>query len=115
MVSVKDRDLNEMDEATRREKLRELVEATRRLSDDDVRKLDAEIAAYETKYGITSEQMQEELRTGSRQETNDICAWLLLLRRFDLMIEERVLAIFQPRGAYAQVQEMTQDGRPKNR
>ena len=47
--------------------------------------LDAEIAAFEEKYGISSERLLVELSEGSREETEDVLTWLMRLR-----VRERV-------------------------
>jgi len=87
---VTDKELREASEEERAKKLKALVEATKRLGDEDVRKLDDEITAYEKKYGITTEELKVQLTAGTRQETADICTWLLLVRRFDILVGERV-------------------------
>jgi len=89
-LRVTDKELREASEEERSKRLKALVEATKRLGDEDVRNLDAEITAYEQKYGITTEELQAQLTAGTRQETADICTWLLLVRRFDILIGERV-------------------------
>lgn len=45
-----------------------------------VRVLDAEIAEYEEKHGLSSDQLFEELSSGEREETEEILSWLMLLR-----------------------------------
>lgn len=89
-MRVTDKELRESSEEDFTKKLKALADAVKRLSDEDVRKLDAEITAYEKKYGITSEQMQKEITAGAREETFEICQWLLLIRRFELLIDGRV-------------------------
>jgi hypothetical protein len=45
-----------------------------------VEALYAEIAEYEEKYGLDSNQLLEELSSGEREETEEILSWLMLLR-----------------------------------
>jgi hypothetical protein len=94
-MRVTDKELREASEEERAKKLKALVEATKRLSDEDVRQLDDEITAYEKKYGITSEEMQTQLNAGTREETLEICEWLMLIRRFEVLIGTRVTDMLQ--------------------
>jgi len=45
--------------------------------------INAEIAGYEQRHGLTSEQMIQGLRDQSLQQTHDICGWQIKLKMRD--------------------------------
>lgn len=45
--------------------------------------LNDEISEYERRYEISSARLLEELASGTRRETDEICSWLIRLRRRD--------------------------------
>lgn len=45
----------------------------------DIEAMDAEIAEYEERYGLDSNQLRNELSSGEREETEEILSWLMLL------------------------------------
>jgi hypothetical protein len=45
-----------------------------------IRDLEVQIAEYEERYGVSSQQMLEELSSGEREETEELLDWLMLIR-----------------------------------
>jgi hypothetical protein len=63
-------------------KLREMLAATKQPS-NDVEALNEEISVFEQRYEVASDRMRSDLRRGKRQETWDVCQWLLTLNLRD--------------------------------
>lgn len=72
-------ELREMPEEQRAKAASRLIQGTASAADGQTKQFDVEIAAFEREYGITSEQLVQELYEGTRSETNDIVRWLMLL------------------------------------
>jgi len=72
-------DLAALPAPERQAKLRELSAATRRLPNGELASLEAEIRAYEVRHGIDSETLRREVNAGKRQETWEVCRWLMVL------------------------------------
>lgn len=49
----------------------------------EVRELDARIAEYQQRFGMSSDEMRGKLASGDLVETVDICRWLMLLKLRD--------------------------------
>lgn len=60
----------------RHQMLEDLAQGAQQESSNPLRE---EIAAYETKYEMSSEEMKEKLATGELEETPDISEWVYLL------------------------------------
>lgn len=72
-------DLAALPTAERQAKLRELSNATRRLPNGELASLEAEVRAYEQRHGIDSATLRREVNAGTRQETWEVCRWLMVL------------------------------------
>jgi len=72
-------ELREMSEEQRAKAASRLIQGTVSAADGQTKQFDVEIADFEREYGITSEQLVQELYEGTRSETNDIVRWLMLL------------------------------------
>ncbi len=81
-MKVKLSDLAKMPEVERNETLDKLVQLSRRKYNGE---LDAELAAYETKYGISSDAVSKAIASGALPETSDTIRWTMLARACKLM------------------------------
>lgn len=51
----------------------------------EARDLDQQIHAFEAKFGLSSEELRRELAQGERDESWEVCNWLMLLDQRDLL------------------------------
>lgn len=58
---------------------------SRRAHQAEMSKVQQEVAAYEERHLMTSDQMRERLAAGSLDETWEICQWLLTLSQLKIM------------------------------
>jgi hypothetical protein len=63
--------------------LREMVAATKEPPNGECAEVDAEIHAFEQRFGIDSAAMRAQVRSGEMKESWDICKWLMTLDRRD--------------------------------
>lgn len=57
-----------------------IIAEARMPANGSVKALDAQIAEYERKYGLSSDLLLKELSNNQRQETEEILSWLMLIR-----------------------------------
>lgn len=89
--SIKDADLRNMTEEERDAAWAKLIELARRpVTPERLKEIDDELAVYEQKYGMTSAEMRHKVSWGEMEETSDICDWLMLLRRRELLEPEEL-------------------------
>lgn len=60
--------------------LRRLLDATRRAPNGDVSALDEKIRAFETKFGMPSDEMLRRVEANEAKETWEVCQWLMAYR-----------------------------------
>lgn len=70
-------------ESERQERLRALVEGSKRPPNGELASLEAELRGYESRFGIDSETMRQEVSQGTRSESWEVCRWLMLLAERD--------------------------------
>lgn len=68
---------------------RKMVEASRQPVNGELRALAAKIRRLEQRYEVTSEKMREQVASGERRETWEVCQWLMLLSDRDRLAERR--------------------------
>lgn len=78
--TVKFSEIRDVSPGMREVALAGIIAEARVPANGSVKALNAEIAEYEEKYGINSDQLLEELSSGEREETEEILSWLMLLR-----------------------------------
>jgi hypothetical protein len=78
--SVSIAELKTMSAREQERRVSELIRAARSAPNGEIEELDREIRAYEQRYGLDSASLEREVAGGHRQETEDICRWLMLLR-----------------------------------
>jgi len=66
-----------------------IVAEARAPANGSVGALNAEIAEYEEKHGLGSDQLLEQLSSGEREETEEILSWLMLIRLRDRVESSR--------------------------
>ena len=67
------------------EAVKKLARAAKSMPNGEIRDLDLRIHAFEEKHGLSSADLRRELAQGKRQESWEICKWLLLLDQRDLL------------------------------
>jgi hypothetical protein len=77
--SVSIAELGVMSAAQQRRRVGELVRAARTPANGELAKLDAVIREYEDQHKLDTATLRRELAEGRRQETEDICHWLMLV------------------------------------
>lgn len=82
-------DLEKLSSEKRQDRLRQLAQASRRPVNGEVKALDAEIRAYEQRFGMDSETLKQRLSEGTVEETDDVCMWLMRLKLRDRLVELR--------------------------
>lgn len=78
--TVKFSEIREASPRVREFTLAGIIAEARVPANGSVQALDAEIAEYEERYGLDSNQLLNELSSGEREETEEILSWLMLLR-----------------------------------
>lgn len=78
--AVKFSEIREASPGMREAALAGIIAEAKAPANGSVEALYAEIAEYEEKYGLDSNQLLEELSSGEREETEEILSWLMLLR-----------------------------------
>jgi hypothetical protein len=66
-----------------------IVAEARVPANGSVETLNSEIAEYEEKHGLDSDQLLKELSSGEREETEEILSWLMLIRLRDRVESSR--------------------------
>ncbi len=66
--------------------LRAMVRTARSIPNGELKEIEARLEALEALHGVTSSQLQQELAQGKRAETWEICDWLMLISKRDLLI-----------------------------
>jgi hypothetical protein len=66
--------------AAREKMLAGIAAAAKAPANGQLAELDAEIAEFEERYGISSDHLLEELSEGKREETMEIVTWLMRIR-----------------------------------
>ncbi len=66
--------------AVRDKALAGIIAEARAPANGSLTDLDSRITGYEEEYGLTSDQLLDQLSTGKREETVDVLSWLMLLR-----------------------------------
>ena len=77
--SVSTSEFREMDEKQRAEAVRRLAHGAFESSNGQAGQIDAQIDAYENKYGFDSRELMKRLMAGEQDETNEVSDWLWLL------------------------------------
>lgn len=67
------------------EAVKKLVRAATSQPNGEARDLDHQIHAFEEKFGLSSEDLRRELAQGKRDESWEVCKWLMLLDQRDLL------------------------------
>ncbi len=83
--AVKSSELRQMSPERQEEAVKKLVRAANSRPNGEVRDLDHQIRAFEEKFGLSSEDLRRELAQGKRDESWEICKWLMLLDQWDLL------------------------------
>ena len=83
--TVKFSEIREASPALREAALAGIIAQAKAPANGGLESLSSQIAGYESKYGLTSEELLEELSSGRREETEDVLSWLMLIR-----LKERV-------------------------
>lgn len=83
--TVKFSEIREASPALREAALAGIIAQAKAPANGAAESLSSQIAEYESKYGLTSEELQEEIYRGRREETEDVLSWLMLIR-----LKERV-------------------------
>ncbi len=78
--AVRFSEIREASPAVREKALTGIIAEARAPANGSLTDLDARITGYEERYGLTSDQLLDELSTGKREETADVLSWLMLLR-----------------------------------
>ncbi len=65
------------------ERVRQFVQDSRSLNGDESREINDSIAAYETRYEMSSDEMRLRLKESKLEHTADICRWEMLLEMRD--------------------------------
>ena len=75
-----------MNEEQRTARVAELVRAARAPLNGEIREIDKRIQIYEERYEMKSGMVKAELDAGRLRETLEICQWLMLVHRKELML-----------------------------
>jgi len=65
--------------------VKKLVRAAHSQPNGEARNLDQQIRFFEEKFGLSSEELRRELAQGKRDESWEVCKWLMLLDQRDLL------------------------------
>lgn len=77
-VSLKE--LSSMSDTEREKVLQELIKAAMLPpTTEELAELDTKIAAYESKYNLSSDKIHTSIDDGSLKETSEVCAWIMLV------------------------------------
>jgi hypothetical protein len=85
-------ELRNLDPGERASRLSSLAREERRAPNGEVEDIEERIRAFERRYELDSETMREEVSTGARAETWDLCQWLMLLDVRDRLAAARTPA-----------------------
>jgi exonuclease VII small subunit len=83
--SVTSSELRKMNPERQEQAVKELVRAVNSMPNGEILDLDRQIRDYEEKFKLSSDALRHELAQGKRQETWEVCKWLLLLDQRDLI------------------------------
>lgn len=86
---VKSAELRRMSPERQEEAVKELVRAANSPPNGEVGDLDQQIHALEVKFGLSSEDLRRELAQGRREESWEVCRWLMLLDQRDYLLGAR--------------------------
>lgn len=87
MHAVKSSELRRISPERQEEAVKKLVRAATSLPNGEARDLYQQIHAFEEKFGLSSEDLRRELAQGKRDESWEVCKWLMLLDQMDLLGE----------------------------
>ena len=78
-------DIASMPQDERDRQINELFQAALNPTEEQIQKrwqeLDKQIQGFEQKYHLSSLNMEKQVKSGTFPETNDVCSWLMLLRK----------------------------------
>lgn len=77
--TVRVSELQQMSPEQQEEAIQRLVQAAQSQPNGEVQELDLQIRTFEEKYGLSSEDLRRELAQGKREESWEICTWLMLI------------------------------------
>jgi hypothetical protein len=83
--AVKSSELRKMSPERQDEAMKKLVRAANSQPNGEAQELDQQIHAFETAFGLSSEDLRRELAQGKRDESWEVCKWLMLLDQRDLL------------------------------
>lgn len=83
--AVKSSELRQMSPERQEEAVKKLVRAANSRPNGEARNLDEQIQAFEEKFGVSSADLRRELAQGRREESWEICKWLMLLDQRDVL------------------------------
>ncbi|HEY8205976.1 MAG TPA: hypothetical protein VIG99_00750 [Myxococcaceae bacterium] len=86
---VKGTELRQMSPERQEEAIKELVRAANSPPNGEMRDLDQQICAFEEKFGLSSQELRRELAQGRREESWEVCQWLMLLDQRDYLLGAR--------------------------
>jgi hypothetical protein len=87
--TVKFSEIREASPGMKRAALAGIIAEARTPANGSVESLNAEIAGYEERFALSSEELLEELYSGEREESEEILSWLMLIRLRDRVESNR--------------------------